>query len=456
MFPLISLQAEGSMIQFLGLPGDSGYPRLVAIDSQNAQLLFIHFYKKQDTIRIASLQRALTADTWTNVTSFSIPPLGSSRVVRPSFSLSANFYIVYYHPTNTIQLKSYVASTWSSSMTLFTEEELRGYGTGPIENIQAVVDSNNHLHLVWERRFSNKEIMVEKRSLYYSKFDGEKTSIPERIDVVEYDTFYCPSFEGCPQPFLAIDPADRLYLAWIVGPTFFTTRTQGGWMEPIRVDTSPYSTNITIQEETNLTQADLPLLDFQIDSRGALYFFYSVVPENGRLLLVKYQDGAFVQFDSDQLAHLHPFSYRDLPMKLFDVERDFMDRFHLVFIMIDAYAMGSSHLSYQTFKDGFSAPVMVSEFGGSEVDLSIDTENTPHIVWRQKVGREEIFYTRLTEAGWQEPTQVTNRTEIDQAFGWYNPPVTTVPERALTSVAVIVVANTIFVILYAQDKKKRK
>jgi len=219
--------------------------------------------------------------------------------------------------------------------------------------------------------------------------------------------------------FLAIDRDDRLHLAWFNGAIYFMIHTSEGWTEPRRVDTAPYSEKIRIPTDgTVLVHTDLPLLDFQIGSTGVLYFFYSVYPENNRLLLITYHDDLFTQWKSNLPIALHP----DPPLKSFDIERDSADQFHLV--SLASPDPDAPCISHQSFKNGFSTPMCVSKSAGSEVDLSLDVEGRPHLVWRQKVAREEIFYTQQTATGWQAPAQVTNSTEIARQFGWieWSPP----------------------------------
>jgi len=418
--------------------GKSGAPHLIALDSQNAELLFLHSYRSYDEPKDlvggwAPLQTARINGVWTDVTPASIPLGGSSVVVaRSAFAPSADFSMVYYATrSQTLRLQSYVNGRWNPLVTLFTKEELRGYGAFAITDIQAVRDSNQHLHIVWQRYFEDLEngTLVAKLGIYYSKYDGERASPPERVVAVSYgpnqetSPYFdpCPPvFDACLRIFLTIDARDRLTLAWFTGPTYFTTRTAEGWTAPIRVDTSPYRNNITVHTVPDyLVQPDLPLLDVHATSTGDLYFFYSVVAENERLLVFKYHEGAFLPIESEVPARRHPFSHLDLPLKLFAVEHDSSDRFHLT--SIGSMGSGTPTLFYLTLKEQFSPPVVISDAGGEEVELSLDRNDRPHIVWRQKVEQEELFYTYQTEAGWQTPVQVTNGTEIDQKFGWVPP-----------------------------------
>ena len=249
------------------------------------------------------------------------------------------------------------------------------------------IGPDGHIHVVWPDY--SRLGSFDWRDILYAVYDGYEWSEP--VQVSAYDTTYSHT---C---YIAIDSTGRPHVVWnhraifIDGDVYYATLSDSGWTEPL-----------------NLTPLGLTQYapDICIDSRGFIHVVWADYLTGNGDIYHQYYDG--VEWSD----------YVNITNEYFDfgepcMEVDSEDNLHLTCRQYSTPSISSEIVYFRYDGVSWSQKVNISNIDSltsSDPDIALDTNDNPHVVWRQTLGGyyTEIYYSYFDGNEWTEPEDITN------------------------------------------------
>ena len=241
------------------------------------------------------------------------------------------------------------------------------------------VGTDGSIHVVWEDYTNSGSPYF--RDILYASFDGLSWTPPEIV---------CSAIDtSSTDPSIALDSDNYPHIVWNYNSLspyndiYYVKKTESGWSTP---------ENLTL----NLGTSRKP--EIAIDHQGEIHAFW-----------VSYFSGLYKMIhrvkENDEWFPYEIISDDTLSYNEIKIEIDGVDRIHL---SCKADLGGNTFDIFYVLHEGgiWGEPENISNSDSTisqEPDIALDTNNNPHIVWREKYSNDfsEIYYTAFSENIWE-------------------------------------------------------
>ena len=246
---------------------------------------------------------------------------------------------------------------------------------------------NGNIHVVWEDY--SRLGSFYWRDILYVVYDGYEWSEPEQVSAMDTTYSYSPA--------VAVDSLGRPHVVWnhrAIFPdadAYYSHKTDTGWTEPL---------NLAPHGSTQYAP------DICIDSRGFIHVVWADYLTGNGDILHRYYDGVewsdYTNISNDPIDSAEPC-----------IKVDTGDNLNLAWRQLSSSSM-NNEIFYSKY-DGIywseKTNISQSTYQSSTYPcLALDSNNNPHVVWRQTIGGFycEIYYTYYDGEEWMEPADITN------------------------------------------------